>query len=304
LKALITGATGLVGSRLLAEIEGAVVFSRDPEAARTRLGDAASAFAWAPGAGPAPAEAFAGVDVVFHLAGEPIASGRWTAAKKDRIRLSRVEGTRNLVAAMATLDDRPKVLVAASAVGYYGDRGDEELTEASSGGSDFLAEVCAAWEAESLKASDLGMRVVVARLGIVLAPDGGALGRMLGPFRKGLGGPLGNGRQWMPWVHIDDVAGLLLHAARTEAVSGPLNVVSPAPVPNKVFARALGSVLGKPAFFRAPRFGLRIAFGELSQVLLASQRVVPGVAAQSGYHFRYRELRPALEACIGGAEGG
>ena len=183
-----------------------------------------TAFAWQPQAGPPPAEALSGIDVVFHLAGEPVAEGRWTADKKRAIRESRVEGTRNLVAALRSLQKRPAVLVVASAVGFYGDRGDEELVDDSAPSSTFLAEVCIAWEAEALKARELGLRAATARTEIVLAPDGGALLRMLLPFRLGLGGRLGDGRQWMPWIHVDDVVGLLLHAARTEAVGGPMNV--------------------------------------------------------------------------------
>lgn len=299
MKAIVTGATGLVGRRLVAEVDQAVVFSRDPARARSRFGDDVAAFAWSPTLGPPPPAAFAGVDTVFHLAGEPVGEGRWTAAKKQRIHDSRVDGTRHLVAALAQLEQPPAVLVAASAVGYYGHRGDEELNESAVQASTFLAEVCGAWEAESSKAADLGMRVVLARIGIVLAPDGGALARMLPPFRLGLGGPLGDGRQWMPWVHIDDVVGLLLHAARTEAVRGPMNVVAPNPTTNRDFTRTLGTVLKRPARLRVPRLGLRLAFGELSEVLTESQRVVPQVAQQTGYRFRYEQLRPAVEAAVG-----
>lgn len=297
MKALVTGATGLVGRRLVRELEGAAVLGRDPTRARAKLGDV-SAFAWQPQAGPPPAEAFSGINVVFHLAGEPVAEGRWTATKKRAIRESRVEGTRNLVETMKSLENRPSVLVAASAVGFYGDRGDEELVEDSAPASTFLAEVCIAWETEALKARELGLRVVTARTGIVLAPDGGALPRMLPPFRLGLGGPLGNGRQWMPWIHVDDVVGLLLHAARTEAVDGPMNVVAPNPVTNKVFTKTLGQALRRPALLPVPRFGLRAAFGEMSQVLMASQRALPRVAQNTGYRFQYQELRPALDSCL------
>ena len=299
MKAVVTGATGLIGSRLVSELDGAIVLSRDPDVACSRFGSNTPAFAWSPDRGQPPAEAFAGVDAVFHLAGEPVAQGRWTAAKKRRIRESRVTGTRNLVATLAALERRPAVLIAASAVGYYGNRGNVALTESATNESTFLGEVCAAWEAESLKAKDLGMRVVVARIGIVLAPNGGALPRLLPPFRLGLGGPLGSGSQWMPWVHIDDVLGLLLHAARTETLSGPMNVVAPNPITNAVFTKTLGQVLRRPALLSVPRLGLWVAFGELSQVLLASQRVVPLVAKRTGYCFCYEELQPALEACVG-----
>jgi uncharacterized protein (TIGR01777 family) len=298
MKALVTGATGLVGRRLVRELDGAAVLGRDPTRARDKLGDV-NAFAWQPDAGPPPVEAFAGVDVIFHLAGEPVAEGRWTAAKKRAIRESRVEGTRNLVNTLKSLEKRPAVLVVASAVGFYGDRGDEELLEDSAPASTFLAEVCVAWEAEALRSRDLGLRVATARTGIVLSPDGGALPRMLPPFRLGLGGQLGNGRQWMPWIHVDDVVGLLLHAARTEAVDGPMNVVAPNPVTNKVFTKTLGKTLRRPTLLPVPRFGLRAAFGEMSQILMASQRALPRVAQNTGYGFRYPELRPALDACLG-----
>ena len=298
MKALVTGATGLVGRRLVRELEGAAVLGRDPTRARAKLGDV-TAFAWQPQVGPPPAEAFSGIDVVFHLAGEPVAEGRWTKDKKRAIRESRVEGTKNLVNALKSLKNRPGVLVAASAVGYYGDRGDEELVEGARPASTFLAEVCMAWEAEASKAAELGLRVVAARTGIVLAPDGGALARMLPPFRLGLGGHLGNGRQWMPWIHVDDVVGLLLHAARTEAVQGPMNVVSPSPVTNRDFTRTLGKALRRPALLPVPRFGLRAAFGEMSQILMASQRALPKVAQDTGYRFCYEQLRPALDACLG-----
>ncbi|RME80826.1 MAG: TIGR01777 family protein [Caldilineae bacterium] len=298
MKALVTGAKGLVGRRLIRELDGAAVLGRDPTRARAKLGDV-NAFAWQPDAGPPPVEAFSGVDVIFHLAGEPVAEGRWTAAKKRAIRDSRVQGTRNLVKALKSVKERPEVLVVASAVGFYGDRGDEELVEDSAPAATFLAEVCVAWEAEALAARELGLRVAMARTGIVLAPEGGALPRMLPPFRLGLGGQLGNGRQWMPWIHVDDVVSLLLHAARTDAVNGPMNVVAPNPVTNKVFTKTLGQTLRRPAVLPVPRLVLRAAFGEMSEILMASQRALPKVAQDTGYGFRYPELRPALDACLG-----
>ena len=302
MKALVTGATGLVGRTLVRELEGAAVLGRDPARARAKLGNV-EAFAWQPQAGPPPAEAFSGIDVVVHLAGEPVAEGRWTADKKRAIRESRVQGTRNLVNALESLEKRPAVLVAASAVGYYGDRGDEALFEDSAPASTFLSEVCVAWEAEALRAHRLGIRVVTARVGIVLAPDGGALSRMLPPFRMGLGGHLGSGCQWMPWVHVENVVGLLLHAAATEKVSGPMNVVSPNPVTNRVFTKALGQALRRPALLPVPRLGLRAALGEMSQILVDSQRALPKVAQDTGYRFRFEELRPAIEACLGRGPG-
>ncbi|HEY5283931.1 MAG TPA: TIGR01777 family oxidoreductase, partial [Polyangia bacterium] len=199
MRTLVTGATGLIGRALIGRLDSAVVLTRDPARARV-ASPSVTVHAWSPEVGPPPAETFDGADVVFHLAGEPVAEGRWTTDKKRRIRDSRVLGTRNLVAGIAALEKRPRVLVSASAVGYYGDRGDEELVESSAAGRGFLAEVCAAWEHEAQAAEALGLRVVCARLGLVLAHGGGALARMLPAFRLGAGGKLGNGRQWMPWI--------------------------------------------------------------------------------------------------------
>jgi len=294
MRALITGATGLVGRHLLGRIENPVVLSRNPDEARRRLGSV-EAHAWNPAGGPAPAEALRGVEVVFNLAGEPVADGRWSDEKKRRIRDSRVAGTRNLVSAFATLETRPKVLVSASAVGYYGDRGDEELDERSTPGHGFLAEVCVDWEREAMAAEQLGVRVVCVRIGIVLAPGGGALASMLTPFRLGLGGRLGNGKQWMPWVHIKDVAGVMLLASRNDAIRGPMNAVAPRPVTNLDFTRALAHAVHRPALLPVPRAAIRLAFGELSDILIASLRVFPRVAEHSGYIFDHPDLAGALD---------
>jgi len=294
MRTLVTGASGLIGRSLLQVLEDPVVLSRSPDAdagARTH--------AWHPEAGPPPAEALAGVDVVFHLAGEPIGDQRWNADKKRRIRNSRVLGTRNLVAGLACLDRPPRVLVSASAVGYYGDRGEECLDETSAPGQGFLADVCAEWEQEAMAAAGLGIRVVCMRTGVVLAAGGGALARMLPPFQRGLGGRLGSGTQWMPWIHIDDVAGLLLHASQSQAVQGPMNAVAPAPVTNAEFARALGAALRRPALVAMPRTALRLAFGQMTEMLMASQRVVPRVAQHSGYVFQHSGLDGALLDVIG-----
>jgi uncharacterized protein (TIGR01777 family) len=245
-----------------------------------------------------PREALQGIDVVFNLAGEPVAEGRWTQDKKRRIRDSRVIGTSKLVAGLRELDRKPTVLVSASAVGYYGDRDDQELDETSEVGRGFLAEVCAAWEREALAAEALGVRVVCVRIGIVLARSGGALARMLTPFKLGAGGRLGSGKQWMPWIHLDDVVGVLLHAARNEVVRGAMNAVSPQPVTNAEFTRALGRALHRPAFLSMPKAALRIAFGEMSEVVMASQRVLPRVAESTGYNFRHPGLEGALAAAL------
>jgi uncharacterized protein (TIGR01777 family) len=297
-KALLTGATGLIGRALVARLEAPIVLSRGTNAFGAGSG-VERTWSWQPEKEAAPLAAFHGVDTVFHLAGEPVAEGRWTSAKKQRIKDSRVLGTRHLVAALAQLERKPSVLVCASAIGFYGDRGDEKLNETSAPGEGFLAEVCRTWEAEAVAAAALGIRVVCARFGLVLAERGGALARMLTPFRMGVGGKLGNGRQWMSWVHVDDAAGLTLHAAREASIQGPLNVVSPEPVTNLEFTRALGRVLGRPTLMSVPGAALRIAFGELGQVLLGSQRVEPRVAERSKYAFSHPALEPALRACIG-----
>jgi len=299
MKTLVTGGTGMVGPRLLRMLDQPVVLSRNPERAREKVGHLAGRIIrWDPMAGPPPAEAFAGVEAVFHLAGESVAEGRWTAAQKARIRDSRVVGTRNLVQGIAQVSDRPRVLVSASAVGYYGDRGEEELTESASPGHDFLADVCVAWEQEALAAEKLGVRVVTERTGIVLGAGGGALAKMLTPFKLGAGGPLGNGRQWMPWVHVSDLARLYLHAAEHESIRGPMNAVAPHPVRNSEFTKALGRQLRRPAFMPAPYLGLRLLFGEFAQVLFASQRVVPQVALDTGFTFQYPDIAAALKEIL------
>ena len=283
MKVLVTGATGFVGPRLLRLLDQPVALSRDPDRARSRIGHLAGRIIrWDPMQGPPPPEAFAGVDAVFHLAGESVAEGRWTAAQKARIRDSRVIGTRHLVQGLAQAAVKPKVLVSASAVGYYGNRGDEELTEASPPANDFLAQVCIDWEREALAAEKLGVRVVTARTGIVL----------------GAGGPLGSGRQWMPWIHVADLARLYVHAAEQASLSGPMNAVAPNPVRNSEFTKALGRQLHRPAFMPAPYLGLRLAFGEFAQVLFASQRVIPKVALDTGFVFQYPELAGALREIL------
>lgn len=299
MKALVTGATGFVGPRLLRLLDSPVVVSRSPERARRAVGNLAGPiFRWDPMREPLPAEALEGVDVVYHLAGESVAEGRWTAAQKARIRDSRVIGTRNLVQGLKQVERKPGALVSASAVGYYGNRGDEELTESAPPADDFLAEVCVAWEQEALAAEQLGVRTVTARTGIVLGAGGGALAKMLTPFKLGAGGPLGNGKQWMPWVHVADLARLYVHAADTSSISGPMNAVAPHPVRNSEFTKALGRQLHRPAFMPAPYIGLRLLFGEFAQVLFASQRVIPKVALDTGFMFQYPDIASALREVL------
>ncbi|MBP7127547.1 TIGR01777 family oxidoreductase [Myxococcota bacterium] len=298
MRMLVTGATGFIGRRLVKEAPGPVtVLARDPVRAREILGPV-DAFRWDALEGPPPREAFEGVEAVVHLAGESVAGRRWTEAYKDAVLRSRSQGTRNLVAAIRDLPSPPAVLVSASAVGWYGDRGDEELAETSPPGEGFLARVCREWEAEALAAEDLGIRVVLARLGLVLGPGGGTVQALSPLFRRGLGGPIGLGRQFVPWVSLEDVAGLVLHAVRRPSIRGPLNVTSPRPVRQRTFAAALGRALGRPALLPAPPLLLRLVLGEFAGELLASRRVIPRVALESGYSFRLPDLPEAIRAAL------
>ena len=249
-----------------------------------------------------PAESLREADVVIHLAGEPLAQ-RWTAEAKQRIRESRVTGTRHLVEALATFPRRPQALICASAIGYYGSRGDEVLTESSAPGSGFLPELCVAWEREAQAAEAFGLRVVRMRTGLVLHAHGGALVRMLPPFRMGVGGRLGSGRQWMSWIHLEDLAALFQLAVENP-VRGPLNGVAPNPVTNSDFTRELARALRRPAVFPVPEFALRLRFGEMADVLLASQRVAPRAAQAAGFRFRFPQLAPALADLLSRRRGG
>lgn len=297
MRVLITGATGFIGQELVKRLERPVVLSRSAESARAKLGDV-TAIRWDAENEPPPATAFEGVDAVVHLAGEPVAEGRWNAEKKRRIRDSRILGTRNLVRGLAQLTTRPRVLISASAVGYYGSRGDDVLYEDAAAASDFLADICRDWEAESHRARDLGMRVLNPRIGIVLGKGGGAVAKMLLPFKLGLGGRLGDGHQWMPWVHVDDIVGLILYAIEREGLQGAVNATAPNPVTNREFTRVLAQVLHRPAIFPVPAFALKLAIGEFGDILLASQRAVPRALLDAGYEFKYPTLEGALRASI------
>ena len=298
MRAVVTGATGFVGRHLLKRLDRPNVLSRDADQARRDLASfKVNAFSWNPITEEPPPAAFDGVDAVFHLAGDPIADGRWSAAKKQRIRDSRVLGTRHLVNALGELPRRPSVLVSASAVGCYGSRGEEMLDELSPPVQGFLADLCVAWEQEARRATEFGIRVVCIRTGVVLG-EGGALAKMLPPFRLGLGGPLGNGKQWMPWIHVDDLSALYLHAAENTACSGPMNGVSPNPVTNKEFTKRLASVLHRPAFLPAPYFALRLAFGQFAGVLFDSQRVLPKAAEACGFQFQHPDLTEAFKSIL------
>lgn len=267
----ITGASGLIGARLR---------ERVAEAGHTALGISRDA--------TPPA-----CDALVHLAGEPV-SQRWTEAAKKRIHDSRVEGTRRLVNALSTQSDRPRVLVCASAVGYYGSRGDQILTEASTPASDYLARVVVGWEEAAREAESLGIRVVRLRFGMVLGP-GGALAKLLPLFRFGVGGKLGSGHQWMAWIHIDDAVNLIVFALNFAAIHGAVNATAPHPVTNEEFTERLAIALHRPAILPVPAFALKLALGEMSEMVLASQRVLPTVAKSAGFRFQYPELRDALE---------
>jgi uncharacterized protein (TIGR01777 family) len=253
--------------------------------------------AWDPAVAIAP-EAVSGFDAVIHLAGEGI-FGRWTAAKKRKIRDSRVAGTLNLAQAVARAEEKPKVLVCGSAIGYYGNRGDEMLSEESAPGTGFLAQVCQDWEEATTPAVQADIRTAHLRTGIVLSPKGGALGAMLLPFKLGLGGRTGDGRQWMSWIDVQDMVGAIHHILKNDLLQGPVNMVAPKPVRNAEFARTLASVLSRPAIFPMPAFAAKLVFGEMGEeLLLGSQKVEPCKLISSGYPFRHRELRESLEGLL------
>jgi uncharacterized protein (TIGR01777 family) len=297
MRALVTGATGFIGRKLLARLEHPTVLSRDARRGQDQLRDfQVTVHGWNPLDQTAPAAAFEGVDAVFHLAGESIADGRWTSAKKQRLHDSRVLGTRNLVVTLGQMANPPQVLVAASAIGYYGDRGDQPLRESDAPGEGFLPELCVAWEREAKGAASVGVRVVHPRIGIVLSPDGGALAKLLPLFRKGMASPLGNGRQYMSWIHIDDLLDLLVFAAAQEAFTGPVNATAPHPVTNREFTQTLAAVLHRPIFLPpVPKFALRLSMGEFADSLFQSQRVLPAAAEQAGFRFQHPELDGALK---------
>jgi uncharacterized protein len=290
MKVLVTGARGLIGSALVPRLEA----DRHEVARLTRSTPRQRGeHRWDPMAGTLDEAALEGVEAAVHLAGESVA-GRWTEAKKRRILESRARGTRLLSEALARREPRPAVLVCASAIGLYGDRGDVPVTEQSPPGEGFLADVVRAWEGAAAPARDAGIRVANLRFGIVQSRDGGALATMLPIFRLGLGGPVGSGRQFVSWVAIDDVVDAIQFALATDSLAGPANVVAPQPVRNAEYARTLGRVLGRPAFLPAPGFAVRLALGEFAQELLGGQHVVAERLHESGYRFRYPELEPAL----------
>jgi len=299
MKYVISGASGLIGSELVRRYEGmhhqVVRLKRMPVSV-----DADETVAhWLPLEGSVDLEKFENVDVVIHLAGEGIAGERWTDAKKQRIRDSRVIGTKHLCDALAELKQPPLTLICASAIGYYGDRGDEELTEASPPGDSFLARVAKDWEAATQPAAEAGIRVINLRLGMVLAHEGGALAQMLPVFRWGLGGRVGSGRQWWSWVTLAEVVSIIDYIVHNGSIRGPVNVVAPEPVTNRQFTRALGGALGRPTLLPAPAFALRAMFGEMADaLLLSSTKVTPDALLDAGYRFRHRNIDDGLKVAL------
>lgn len=309
MKVLVTGSSGLVGTalvRALARDENTVCRLIRPESVvkgRAPVTEAQGKkeeldVAWNPTTGELGGAA-AGADAVVNLAGASIAGGRWSAKRKGVLRSSRVDTTRALVTAFAKMNTRPRVLVSASAIGYYGDRADEELTEESASGSDFLAGLCREWEVEALKAEALGIRVVLTRIGIVLAQEGGALPKIMMPFRMFVGGKTGSGKQWMSWISLQDLVAILRYAIENRAIRGVLNVVAPQAVQNVEFTKVLAQAMRRPAFFPAPAFALKLALGEMAgALLLSSQHVIPSRLRQLGYKFLHADLSSALAAVL------
>jgi uncharacterized protein len=297
----ITGATGLIGGGIVRALQArgdaVSVLTRDPGRARGALGDV-EAHAWRPHEEPAPTAALTGRDAVVHLAGEPVAQ-RWNDASRRAIRESREIGTRNLVAGLAAAEDRPGVLVSASGIDYYGPRGDEPVTEDAAPGDDFLAQVCVAWEREAAAAREHGVRVAMLRTAVVLDQAGGALSKMLPFFRLGIGGPVAGGRQYMPWIHADDIVGLYLAVVDGVDWEGPVNACAPEPVTNRDFSRALGRALHRPAFAPVPALAVRLLYGDMAEIVTTGQRAVPTRALERGYAFRHTDLELALRDAVG-----
>jgi uncharacterized protein len=302
-RVVVAGASGLIGRRLVRELIArgyrVVVFSRDAEAARRKVPGAAEYVAWDAGLSGAWAQAIDGAYGVVNLAGASIFGHRWTDAYKQELRESRIVGTRGLVQAMAAAQAKPEVFVSGSAVGYYGFRDATKLDESAAPGDDFLARLCVEWEAEAQRAEGLGVRTVLARTGIVLDRDEGALPQLVLPFKLFAGGPIMPGSQYLSWVHIADAVGLLLLALEDERAQGPLNATAPRPETNRDFSRALGGVLGRPSWLPVPGLGLSALLGEFGETLTEGQRVLPAKALALGYRFRFPELLPALQDLLG-----
>lgn len=297
----VTGATGFIGRKLVAALDAAghsvVIVTRRPADAARAFPNASGIVEWDLPDRELDPGALEGVDGVVHMAGAPVAQ-RWTANAKRVIEESRIRSTRALVDAVGRTSRPPSVLVSFSAIGYYGPRGDERLDETASAGADFLAGVCRGWEGEAARAADSGVRVVNPRVGIVVGRGGGALAQMLTPFKLGVGGPIGNGRQWMSWIHVDDVIGIALEALARDTLTGPVNATAPEPVTNRVFSRALGRALHRPAVLPIPVVGLKVLFGGFADILATGQRVIPSKALSAGYEFRYADLDAALAEAV------
>jgi uncharacterized protein len=300
-KVAVTGATGTIGRAVVAKLrergDQAIALSRDPDRAREVLGDDVEAHAWRdPKSQPAPAEALADADAVVHLLGEEIAQ-RWTDSAKREIRDSRVLGTRNLVAGLKEAGPRLRTLVSQSGSNYYGAHGPEPVDESVPPAGDFLASLVQDWEAEALRAAEeAGVRVVVTRTGVVLSPGGGALKKMMPFFKAGVGGPVAGGGQYLPWIHLDDVAGVMLFALDHEELTGPVNAVAPGAVTNKEFSKALGRAIRRPAVLPVPALALKVLYGEMSMMVTEGARLVPGRLEEAGYRFAYPEVDAALRS--------
>jgi hypothetical protein len=307
---LITGATGLVGTALVKKItaEGQTVYrltrAESPNSGAKMPG--VFDLPWNPSSGgiggsggSSSLQVPASVDAVINLAGAPVVGGRWTNERKALLRSSRVDTTRGLVSAIAKMEKKPRVLISASAIGYYGNRGEELVTENSAPGTDFLAELAKEWENEAVKAEEFGVRVVLLRFGIILAKQGGALPKMMMPFRFGLGGKLGSGRQWTSWIALQDVVAIVQEALRNDSWKGPINLVAPQAARNSDFTKSLAKVLHRPAIFTVPAFALKLAMGEMAETLLGGVRVAPQVLEQNGYRFLHANLDEALKAILG-----
>jgi uncharacterized protein (TIGR01777 family) len=297
---VVAGATGFIGQPLCRRLHAAghrlTILTRNPQKAVQFSPPDLQILAWSTKQAGEWQQVVAGADVVINLTGESIAGRRWTDEYKQQIRQSRLDTTRALVAAMINGDSPSRVLLNASAVGYYGNRGDAVITEQTPSGSDFLARLCVDWEAEALQATAAGVRVVLMRIGLVLGKGGGALEKMVPPFKWFVGGPLGIGRQWVPWIHQDDLLEMILWAIENSAVGGPINFTAPHPVTMREFASTLGKVLNRPALFPIPRFVLQLVLGEGAEAILVSQRVIPQAAQQLGFEWRYPYLEPALRS--------
>ena len=301
MKSVVSGASGLVGKMLCARMSGG---GHEVLRLVRRSSSSADEIEWYPDQNQLDESRLNGVDAAVHLAGENIAAGRWNTARKKRILDSRVEGTRLLAEALAKAETGPRVLVSASAIGIYGNRGDDWLDEDSPRGEGFLADVCAAWEAAADPARNAGVRVVHPRIGVVLSPDGGALAKMLLPFKLGLGGPIGSGHNWMSWISIDDLVGVIRHTIDNESLEGPVNAVAPQPETFVDFARTLGKVLSRPAFLPMPALAARLALGEMAdELLMASSRVRASKIMNTGFTFRHTELEHAFRHVLGRPAG-